>query len=67
MQYQRAITAVGVVAIAVVLYYLYKHGELGNPKEMINEVVHDGKEAAKKVADAAPKAAGGGGGGGGAH
>ncbi len=58
MQHQRLITAAGVLAIAVVVYYLYKHGELGNPAEMLNEAVKDGKEAAKQTADAAAKATG---------
>lgn len=57
--YQRIVTVLGVVAIAIVGYYLYKHGELGNPKEMISEAVKDGKgaaEAAAKPASGAAKA-----------
>ena len=52
--YQRIVTVLGVVAIAIVGYYLYKHGELGNPKEMISEAVKDGKGAAAEAAAAKP-------------
>ena len=45
--YPRIWTAVGVVAMAVVVYYLYKHGQLGSPKEMVEEAAKDAKDAAK--------------------
>ena len=45
--YPRILTAVGVVAMAVVVLYLYKHGQLGSPKEMVDEAAKDVKDAAK--------------------
>lgn len=48
-------TMAGMLAMAVVAYYLYKHGELGSPTEMANEAIKDAKEAGKDAKDAVKK------------
>ena len=40
----------GALAIGVIAYYLYKHGQLGSPKEMVGEAAKDAKDAVKSAA-----------------
>lgn len=44
----RIVTYLGMAALAIVAYYLYKHGELANPTDMANEALKDAKDAGKK-------------------
>lgn len=51
----RVMTIAGMLAMAVVAWYLYKHGELGSPTDMANEAIKDVKEAGKDAKEAAKK------------
>lgn len=51
MQYQRSIiTVLGVAAVVIVGWYLYKHSQLGNPKDKSNKAAKDGKDGGKPTA-----------------